>query len=298
MKRGFAITLVYLGILLIPAGLAAVLLPPLINSGVDLVQDLPGYAQDFQDTLHKNESFRKLDENFDINNKLQDAANSAVGSVDNAAGTLGNIGTAVINSLFAGFTILILSMFMVARGRGWVDGVVERADGAERDALRRTFDKIGKAVGAFIGGAIIQAFIAGLASFIVLAALGIPNPLALAAVVGVLDVIPLVGSTIAGILVGVVTLFADVPIDPIVWVAFVIAYQQFENYVVQPQIQRRAVKLEPFIVLIAVIAGGALMGVVGAILAIPIAATIQIIVQEYRRLRVEIASSGPETSTA
>ncbi|MGB0871829.1 MAG: AI-2E family transporter, partial [Solirubrobacterales bacterium] len=153
-----------------------------------------------------------------------------------------------------------------------------------------TVDRIGGAVGNYIGGAIAQSFLAGLSAFIVLAILGVPSPLVLAVIVALFDFVPMVGSTIAGLLVGIVTLFADFPLDTIIWAVFVIGYQQFENYVIQPRIQSRAVEMEPFVILIAVLFGGTLMGIVGAILAIPIAATLQITYQEYNRFKDEVKS--------
>ena len=161
-------------------------------------------------------------------------------------------------------------------------------------ALQRAFERIGTSVSGYIGGALLQAFIAGLAAFVVLAILGIPSPLILAVVVAIFDVIPMVGSTIAGLLVGTVTLFASFPVDTIIWAAFVIGYQQFENYVIQPRIQSQAVSLEPFIVLVAVLFGGTLMGVVGAILAIPVAATIMIALQEWGEFKLEVRRIGAE----
>lgn len=297
MKRGFAIAIVYFSLLLIPVLLGALLLPPLVESGVNLAQDAPDYVRDFRDQLQSNREFRRLDENFDINQQLTDAAGRLSSNLDDAAGLLGDIGAGVINSIFAGFTIFILSMFLVARGRGWVDWWISSQPPQHQDALHRTARRIGSAVGGYIGGAMAQAFIAGLAAFIVLAILGAPEPLVLAAVVAAFDIVPMVGSTIAGVLVGIVTLFTGFPVDTIIWFLFVLGYQQFENYVVQPQIQRRAVQLEPFIVLVAVIFGGTLMGVLGAILAIPVAATIQIIIQERANYLREIAAGGPESTT-
>ena len=183
---------------------------------------------------------------------------------------------------------------MVARGRTWIDALVRRRAGPEGAALDRTFDRVGGSVSRYIGGAMLQAFIAGVAAFIMLSILGVSSPLLLAFIVAVFDVIPMVGSTIAGVLVGIVTLFATFPIDTIVWAIFVIGYQQFENYVIQPRIQSQAVQLEPFIVLTAVLFGGTLMGVVGAILAIPIAATLMIAAQEWGKFKSEVKSMHAE----
>lgn len=295
MKRGFAITLTYLMILLVPLGLSAALLPPLVTSAVDLVDQMPQYINDFQDTLEHTAAFQKFDENFDFNQQLTNLAADLSGKLGDAASTLGDIGTALINSIFAGFTILVLSLFMVARGRGWIDDWLETRAGPEADALGRAVDRIGGAVGNYIGGAIAQSFLAGLSAFIVLSILGVPSPLVLAVIVAAFDFVPMVGSTIAGLMVGLVTLFADFPLDTIVWAIFVIGYQQFENYVIQPRIQSRAVEMEPFVILVAVLFGGTLMGVVGAILAIPIAATLQITYQEYNRFKAEIRQMTGET---
>ena len=102
------------------------------------------------------------------------------------------------------------------------------------------------------------------------------------------------GATIGAVLVGVVTLFVDFPTVTIIWAIFAIAYQQFENYVVQPRIQSRAVELDPFIIVVAAIFGATLVGVVGALLAIPTAAAIQIAIREYLEYRREQPARSPQ----
>src|SRR6185295_15691278 len=105
-----------------------------------------------------------------------------------------------------------------------------------------------------------------------------------------------VGATVGALLVALVTAFVDFPVALIVWIVFAIVYQQIENYLIQPQIQKRATEIEPFIVLVAVLFGSTLFGIVGALLAIPTAATIQISVREFITYRQEIRErmdSGP-----
>ena len=121
-----------------------------------------------------------------------------------------------------------------------------------------------------MGGALAQATIAGLAAFVVLSILGVPSPLALALVVGMLDLIPLIGATIGALIVGLITVFTDFPTVTIIWFVFSIAYQQFENYVIQPRIQSKAVQLDPFIIVVAALFGAVLLGVIGALVAIPV----------------------------
>ena len=171
-----------------------------------------------------------------------------------------------MNSVFAGITIFILSIFMVAGGRRWISWFLTTRDPEHAERIERALDHIGQAVGAYFRGALLQATIAGLSSFIVLTILGVPFAAPLAVVVFFFDLIPVVGATLAAILVAVVTLFVNFPVALIVWVIFAIVYQQVENYVIQPQIQRRAVEIEPFTVLVAVLFGATLFGIIGALL--------------------------------
>jgi predicted PurR-regulated permease PerM len=281
MPRGLAIAIVYLGIVLVPIGILAILVPPVVEQSVELANDLPGYVDDLQQEVEKNEQLQDLDQQFDLTQKLQDLGENAASRLDDAAGALADIGAGFVEGVFALVTILVLSMFMVSRGRSWVDKALATRPEHEAKALREALDHIATAVAGYVGGALAQAFIAGVASFLMLTILGVPSPLPLAVVVAILDLIPLVGATLGAIIVGVVTVFADFPVDTIVWALFAIGYQQVENYVIQPRIQSRAVDLDPFIIVIAAIFGASLVGVIGALLAIPAAAAIQIAVREY-----------------
>jgi predicted PurR-regulated permease PerM len=142
-----------------------------------------------------------------------------------------------------------------------------------------------RAVGAYVGGVLAQATVAAVAAYIVLAILGVPFAAALAIVIFFADLVPLVGATIGAVVVGVVTLYTDFPTATIVWAIYSIAYQQVENTLIQPQIQRRAVNVHPFIVLVAVLFGSTLLGVLGALVAIPVAASVQIAIREWYAYR-------------
>ena len=283
MRRGYAITIVYLALLLTPIALGVLIVPPMIRQGVQFVNKLPAYSNDVQDYVNRNKRLRKIDKDFEITSKLQKEARKAPTHIGEAAGTLRDVGAAIVSSLFAGFTIIVLSLFMVARGRSWVDAAVDLRGGHERDALKRALDRIGIAVGNYVGGAAVQATVAGTSAFLMMTILGVPFAAPLAILVALFDLLPMVGATIAAVFVGLVTLFNDFPTATIIWAIFAIAYQQFENYVIQPQIQKRAVELQPFVTLVSVMFGGTLFGVIGAILAVPTAATIQIAFQEWVR---------------
>jgi predicted PurR-regulated permease PerM len=294
MKRGLAIALTYFLLLLIPIALGAALLPPIVNQISDVATNAPEYVQDVEDYVNDNETLRDLNEKYDITQKLQEEAATLPSRAGDAAGVLRDIGFGLVSSIFAGVTILILSIFMVAAGPRWIQGFIrmQRPEHAER--IERGLRRIAEAIGNYVGGALLQATIAGVSSFIVLTVLGVPFAGPLAVVIFVFDLIPVVGATIGAVLVGIVTAFVNFPIALIIWVVFAIVYQQIENYLIQPQIQKRATKIEAFVVLVAVLFGSTLFGVLGAILAIPIAASIQVTVQEYREYRRELGAAEQE----
>jgi predicted PurR-regulated permease PerM len=301
MRRGFAIALVYVTLLLIPVGVGALIIPSLVNQGQDLANNAPEYAQDVSDYVDRNQTLRNLNEDYDITGKIEDEAAKLPDKIPDAAGTLRDIGVGFVNSVFAALTIFILSIFMVSGGRRWIERFLESREPDQKERIGRAFDHIGAAVGNYVGGALLQALIAGITSFIVLSILNVPFAAPLALIVFFFDLIPLVGATLAAVLVAVVTLFVNFPVALIVWVIYAIGYQQVENYVIQPQIQRRAVAVEPFVVLVAVLFGGTLFGILGALLAIPAAASIQIAIREvmaYRREVVEPPTPRPGSSTA
>jgi predicted PurR-regulated permease PerM len=285
MRRGFAIAIVYLGIILIPLGMLAVLVPPIVDQVGNLANNAPSYANDINDFAQRNKRLQELDAKYDLTTKVQEAAADLPSKIGDAAGTLADLGAGLIASLFAAVTILILSIFMLGAGPRWRAAFLRAHPPERADALNRLFDRISAAVGNYVLGALLQAMIAGLTSWIVLLILGVPYPLALALVIFVLDLIPLVGATIGAVLVGVVTVFQDFPTATIVWAVWSIVYQQIENNLIQPRIQARQVQVEPFFVLASVLCGSALFGIIGALLAIPAAASIQIVIREYLRYR-------------
>jgi predicted PurR-regulated permease PerM len=294
MRRGLAIFLVYLGLLMIPIGLGAALLPPIVNQVGDVATNAPHYVQDVEDYVQKNKTLNDLNEKYDITQKLQDEANKLPNKAGDAAGVLRDIGFGLVSSVFAGVTILILSIFMVAAGPRWIDNFIrmQRPEHAER--IERTLRRVANAVGNYVAGALIQATIAGVSAFIVLTILGVPFAGPLAVVVFVFDLIPVVGATIAAFFVAIVAAIVDFPITLIIWVVFAIAYQQIENYLIQPQIQKRATEIEAFVVLVAVLFGSTLFGILGALLAIPAAASIQIGLHELREYRKEVDAAEKE----
>jgi predicted PurR-regulated permease PerM len=286
LPRGLAILFAYLGLVLIPVGIVAIVVPPLVREGTTLANDVPGYVTDLQRWVNNNQRLKDLDRQYNIVDKLRERAEELPSHIDDAAGTLSAVGGTIVGSLFAAFNILILSIFMVASGRRWVDRAIGFARPEHAPRIRRAVDRIANAVGNYVGGALLQATIAGVTTFLVLMILGVPFAAPLAVLTAIFDLVPLVGATIAAVVVGIVTAFHDFPVATIVWVIWAIVYQQVENTMIQPQIQRRAVEIHAFAVLVSVLFGATLFGVLGALLAIPVAASLQIALREwwdYRR---------------
>jgi predicted PurR-regulated permease PerM len=296
MKRGPAIALAYIGLITIPIALGVLIVPSLVDQIENLAGNVPSYAQDVTEFVQDNETLQDLNEKYNITSEIQSTANDLPGKIGDAAGILQDIGVGLVHSIFAALTILILSIFMVAGGDRWARAFVRAQPPDQAERVERALRHIANAIGNYVGGALLQATIAGVSAFIVLTILGAPFAAPLALVVAFFDLIPVVGATIAAVLIAIVMLFVNFPIAVILWVVWAIGYQQIENYVIQPQIQRRAVQIEPFIVLVAVLFGSTLFGILGAVLAIPAAATLQIVWREYRDYRRETITPAP-TST-
>src|SRR5215217_8551586 len=295
MKRGFAIAIVYLGLLLIPILLIAAIVPPLITEANNFADNVPAYADDVTEFVQKNKQLREINEDYDITTQLEKEARKLPNRLGGAAGTLRDVGLGIVNSVFALITILVLTAFLLGSGRNWIDALVASRPPEQRDRLRRSLDNMASAVSGYVAGALLIAVIAGIATYIVLTILGVPFKGPLAVIAGLFSLIPLIGATIAAVLIGLVTVFDDFPTTTIVWTIWAIAYQQFENHVIQPQVQKRTVNVQPFITIVAVLFGATLLGVLGALVAIPIAASIQILLREYVDLRtLSIKAHPPE----
>lgn len=302
MPRGLAVLLVYLGVLVVPAIVALIVVPPIVRAASDLIDQAPGYADDVQRYVQDNETLRDLDDDFDLVVQIERQADQLPARAGDAASWLGDLGLGIVNSVFAAVTILILSVFLVGSGRRWIDGLLDVGTPEHAARIKEVLDRMAGAVGAYIAGAVLQALIAGVLAFVVMTILGVPFAAPLAVTVALFGLIPMIGATIAAVIVGVVTVFNDFPTATIVWVVWAIVYQQVENTLIQPRIQKRAVGVHPLGVMVAVLFGGSLLGVAGALLAVPVAASIQIGVQAWWAYRLEEragqAGDGPGAGAA
>jgi predicted PurR-regulated permease PerM len=277
LPRGAAILVVYLLIFMIFAGVLSLIVPPVVNGAGDLSRNLPGYVDD----LRNNKTLRDFDNKYDVTPKLKEQAQKLPNKLGDAAGALQSIATGVVNAAFKVLTILTMTFFLLLDGKRIANFLVTRFGRHREERLRGVLVRIYKSTSGYVAGALTITTINGILTFIVLTILGVPFAVPLAVMMSFFGLIPLVGATIGGVLILSVTVFTDFPSATIIYGAFLILYQQFENNVLQPTIFKRTVNVPPLAVIVAILAGSALLGVVGALVAIPIAASIQIILREY-----------------
>lgn len=280
MKRGFAILLVYVLILVSIFGIGLLIVPPVVSQVQGLAKDIPNYIA----KLRKSKTFRKYDNKFGITKKLNEQAKKLPSKLGEAVSTLQAVTVGVFGALVKLITVLTMGFFLLADGRRLV-GFGLGLLGPREPRFRLVATDIYRSVSGYVAGNLLISLIAGLVTFATLEILGVPFAVPLAVLVGFLDLIPLVGATLGSIAVAIVTAFTDFPTATIVWVIVTVIYQQVENNVLQPVIYRQTVNVPPLAVIIAVLIGGQLLGVLGALLAIPVAAIVQIIARDVWRRR-------------
>ena len=281
VPRALAILLVYFSLGLAIFGIGLLLVPPVVNGVENLSQDLPGYIDD----LRNNDQFRKYDDRYDITEKLQDQVDELPSKLDDAASTLQDVTVGVFSSFVQLFAILVITFFFLMEGPKILEFSYGQMPKAREKRMRKIAADISEAISGYVFGNFVISVFAGLVTYATLSILNIPFAVPLAFLYAFLDLIPLVGATIGGILVGIVVAFFDFPGDLIVWAIVVIAYQQVENYLIQPVVYGKAVRVHPLIVIVAILIGASLLGILGALVAIPIAAAIQSVVLDWWAFR-------------
>lgn len=251
----------------------SVFVPPLVEQGDRLISAAPGIVDD----VRENDLYREADDRYDVVDTLSRQAERLPGLVGDQLGSL--VG-AVLASVFGALTIIFLTIFLLLGGgqvvRGLIRLVPRIAEPRAWSVVRGTY----AGVSAFVGGMIIIALMGGTSLAIVAALLGLPYVLPLGLWMMMLEIIPMVGATIGAIPAVIVAFVAGGTAEGIVMLAFVIGYQQVENLIIQPRVQGRQAELSALVVFLAVLVGSQLLGVLGALFAVPVAGVAQIIVRQ------------------
>lgn len=288
VPQGVAILLVYVLIGASVVGIGLLIIPPIVSQVDALATDLPGYVED----LRGNEQFAKYDDKYDITVKLKEQAQRLPEYLGDAAGALRSITVGAFGAIIQLVTVLTMTFFLLLDG-GRIANFLLGIRGPEREVrYRRVAKEVYGSVSGYVAGNLLISLTAGVTTYLVLSILGVPFAVPLAVLMAFLDLIPLVGATLGGVSIALVTLFNNFPTATIVWVIFFVVYQQVENNVLQPVVYRRTVNVAPLAVIVAILIGGSLLGILGALVAIPVAATIQIIVRELWSTRKAPSSAA------
>lgn len=280
MRRGVAIGVVYFLLLLFVVALAALIAPPL----VDQIQGLVDYIRD---SFQRPEGVSSIVRDFAnrvglgayVDTLLQQIRSLPV-SLSNISGPLMSVTRGVVSSITALLSILLLTFFLLLDGERFVNAGLLLFAEAQRPRLHRVLAQSARAVYGYISGNLFISLICGVGMFLVLTILRMPYAVALALVVAFLDLLPLVGATLGAIVVVLAGVIVS-PIKGLIILAYVLVYQQVENNVLQPLVYGRSVRLHPLVVFLAILAGSQLLGILGALLAIPVAEIIRIIGAEW-----------------
>ena len=274
VRRGVSVALGLLGAMLLLGLFFWLVLPDIISEIAALVERAPGYYE------RAKEEFPALAGLGDVEEKIRELGSNVASSV---VGVIGSVTSFIFNSL----TVLILTIYFTINLPKMRRGVAVMLGREDRKEFQEIYDESVRRVGGYVLGNLLVSGIAGVVSFIALTIIGVPFTAALAFLTAVLDLIPTIGALIAAVLASVVAAFAGVP-ALIATAAFYLIYQQVENYVIQPRVMGKTIEMSAPVIILAVLIGGTLLGVIGALLAIPIAAIIKVMIMElYLEDRVE-----------
>jgi predicted PurR-regulated permease PerM len=308
IKRPLAITLTYLGVLVALILVVGIFLPVLVDQingltkFVTTAANAPEGPTEYLKGLAKENGLGGLLQRF--GDQLDDLRKQLGNLLRNLFSSTGAIAVSAASFVAALATVLTLTFFLLLGSERYVNASVGLFPEAHQPLVRRILGQSAGAISGYITGNLAISVICGITTFIVLLILGMPYAAPLALLVAVLDLIPLVGATLGGALLVIVGVFVE-PWKAVVLLVFVLVYQQVESNFLQPIVYSKAVQLNGLVILIALLVGGQLLGIPGALLAIPVAEIIRIVVTEllaYRRTPQEasepaVASSSPPTTS-
>jgi predicted PurR-regulated permease PerM len=301
IKRSLAILLTYLGLVVTLLFMVGILLPVLadqiegLGNFVVTVAQAPEGPTEYLKALAHQHGLGWLFER--ISDQLGDIRSQLGKAVNNFLSSTGDVIVSAAGFVAALVTVLTITFFLVLGSERYLNAGVGLFAERHRPLVRRLLTQSAGAVTGYVSGNLTISVICGVVTFVVLVVLGMPYAGALALLVAVLDLIPLVGATLGGALLVIVGLFVA-PWKAVVLLVYIVVYQQVEGSVIQPMVYSRAVQLNGLVIFIAVLVGGMLLGILGALLAIPVVEIAQIVVSElvaYRRTRQE--ANKPEVSS-
>jgi predicted PurR-regulated permease PerM len=288
-RRGSAAAVTYLLALAAIVAIGFLFIPTLVHQVNEFVSKLPDYAHD---VTHGRGRLGFLETKYHIQERIQDAvAKGGAARVLGLSGVALSVAKSVVSIVVATITIIFMTYFMLLEGPSWVERFFGLLPEQSRPRWHKVAHEIYRTVGGYVTGNLLISLIAGSLTTVVLLIMGVPFAVALGLIVAILDLIPLAGATIAAILIGVVAFLHSIPAG-IVVVVFFIVYQQIENHLLQPVVYGRTVQLSPLTVLVSILIGAELAGIIGALGAIPVAGSIQVVINDWLAHRREHAATA------
>jgi len=291
--RWLAILVVYVLLLGLFVFLILQVVPPIIREFEALGSKVPGYVQDFRQWANQNQQFQDLNHKYDITQTLTQQASTIPSKLGGAASDVQSVTVSILEHLLAAITILALTYFLLLDGRQQGERMLSRMEPDTATRLGRIGTRIAGIVKAYVSVNLVLAISAGAFTWLVLELLGVELAVTMGVIVGFLDLVPLVGFTVGGFFVAIVAAFHNFPGALIAWLALFLVYQQVQDRVIQPLLYKNAVQIHPAVAIIAILVGSQLAGILGALLAIPTAATIGVLIDEALLYRRETASGAP-----
>jgi predicted PurR-regulated permease PerM len=290
-RRGLATGVTAVLVLAGFAFLGLLFIPTLVSEVNGFATALPDYVDDI---TNRRGRLGFLESKYHVTQRVRDAVEEGGASqVLGLTGTALAITKGIITAIVAIVTIMFMTVFMLLEGPAWVERFYALLPESSRDRWRGVGDQIYRTVGGYVTGNLFISLIAGITSTLMLLALGVRYAVALGLLVAILDLIPLAGATIAAIIVCSIGFLHSLAAG-IILIVFFIVYQQIENHLLQPLVYSRTVRLSPLAILISVLVGAEIAGVLGALAAIPVAGTIQVVLrawlEERRRRRTAPAT--------
>jgi predicted PurR-regulated permease PerM len=291
MGRPWAASLVFLLALLALTGLGFLVIPPLVSQVADFIEAVP----DFVDDITRGRGpLGFLQSDYEIVDRIRESIEKqgpggVLGLSEPVLDVVRSVATAVVGVV----TIIFLTFFMLLEGPRTVAGALGLLPATSRHRFERVGQEIYRTISGYVSGNLLISVVAGIVAAAVLFGVGSEFAIALGVLVAVLDLIPLAGATLAAIIVSTVVFIEVGWVRGVIVIGFFIAYQQFENHVLQPLVYGRTVQLSPLTVLCAVLVGAELAGILGALMAIPAAGSVLAIGREVLAYRREASLETP-----
>jgi predicted PurR-regulated permease PerM len=286
-SRGLCSTVLVL-VIVLGIGVVALVLAQAIGGAV---RDLSNALPEIVDKARHSDLGNLINSGSDSLDTLRTHASDITSGVAKVSGGVAHVGVSAFGAVTLVFSVVFLTLYGLIderRARDWVGGLLYRDD---RERYLQVTDRIVQTTSRYMLGNLAISVVCGTVYGVTAVILGLPYPLALAVIAGILDLVPTVGATIAGVVIALVALSVSLE-AMIVFLIVIVVYQQIENYVLQPTIIGKAAQLSGFAVLASVLAFGALFGLIGAIIGVPLAAGLQIVAEELtakRRARIAAA---------